>query len=132
MDYRRRHSNFVLNLTPLIDVVFLLLVFFMLTAHFVEDEMLVIDLPAASSGAPLNEDPYVNVTIAADGSLYVEQQVVTEAMLNSHIQQALTAPDKHSVRLRGDTESRFGLAVKVIDIAQSSGADSVDIVTEQP
>ncbi|WP_143558479.1 ExbD/TolR family protein, partial [Solemya velum gill symbiont] len=50
MAYERpRHSNVVLNLTPLIDIVFLLLVFFMLTAHFIEDQALVVDLPDANS-----------------------------------------------------------------------------------
>ncbi len=132
MDYRRRHSTSVLNLTPLIDVVFLLLVFFMLTAHFVEDEAMVIDLPEARSGVAVSESPYVNVIIGADGNIRIEDNIVTEAMLRLKMQSALQAPGKRSVRLRGDTQSRFGLAVKVIDTARAVGAESVDIITEQP
>ncbi|MES9888895.1 MAG: biopolymer transporter ExbD, partial [Candidatus Sedimenticola sp. 6PFRAG1] len=45
MGYERRRSSTVLNLTPLIDIVFLLLVFFMLTAHFIQEERIDIELP---------------------------------------------------------------------------------------
>ena len=51
---RRRRAGALLNLTPLIDIVFLLLVFFMLTSHFIEDQTIDINLPKANSGSRLN------------------------------------------------------------------------------
>ncbi|MEE9358745.1 MAG: biopolymer transporter ExbD, partial [Sedimenticolaceae bacterium] len=63
---RRRHSNVVLNLTPLIDIVFLLLVFFMLTAHFIEDESIAIDLPEATSSAKADDEGFVEVAMTPD------------------------------------------------------------------
>ncbi len=132
MDYKRRYSNSVLNLTPLIDVVFLLLVFFMLTAHFVDEESMAIDLPQASSGTTPSETPYVNVILGADDSIRIDAEIVAEEMLMQRMRSALEAPDKRRVRLRGDTQSQLGLAVKVIDYARSAGAESVDIMTEQP
>ncbi|WP_277400410.1 ExbD/TolR family protein [Candidatus Vondammii sp. HM_W22] len=66
---RRRHSNVVLNLTPLIDIVFLLLVFFMLTAHFIEDESIAIDLPEATSSAKADDEGFVEVAMTPDGEI---------------------------------------------------------------
>jgi len=127
-----RRSGAVLNLTPLIDIVFLLLVFFLLTAHFVEDEAISIDLPEASSSALTNDDEYVEVIITSDGNLLVDGKTLATDVLESKLRGALHAPGKRFVRLRGDTESRFGLAVHVIDAARSAGAESLDILTEKP
>ena len=132
MGYKRRHSNIVLNLTPLIDIVFLLLVFFMLTAHFVEDEVISIDLPDATSSQVIDTDEFVDIVIGANGVLLVEGQTADIAHIEEMIARALAVPGKRLVRLRGDTESRFGLAVRIIDAARAAGADAVDILTQRP
>lgn len=129
---RRRRSATVLNLTPLIDIVFLLLVFFMLTAHFIEEETLEIELPTAASSGEAVEDGYVEVVIAPDGALLVEGKPARPETLVQTLRGALHAPDKRFVRLRGDTQARFGLGVQVIDAAREAGAESLDILTERP
>lgn len=130
---RRRRSNVVLNLTPLIDIVFLLLVFFMLTAHFIEDEAIDITLPKAKSSATIEEkDEYVEVVLTPDGDLLIGGEPVTKEDLEETLRGALHAPGKRFVRLRGDQESNFGMAVHVIDAARSAGAESMDILTERP
>ncbi|MES9898260.1 MAG: biopolymer transporter ExbD [Sedimenticola sp.] len=129
---RRRHSNVVLNLTPLIDIVFLLLVFFMLTAHFIEDESINIDLPEAVSAKKADDEGFVEVTVTPDGQILVEGSAVTAEHLKQTLSGALHAPGKRFVRLRGDHEAHFGLGVQVIDAARQAGAESLDILTERP
>lgn len=126
----RRRSNVVLNLTPLIDIVFLLLVFFMLTAHFIEDESLAIDLPQAQSSQPAEEDGFVEVQLTNAGEIRLDGETVTEDALEAALRQALEAPDRHSVRLRGDEAGQLGAAVGIIDAARRAGAESLDILTE--
>ena len=128
----RRRTSAVPNLTPLIDIVFLLLVFFMLTAHFIEEETLEIELPVATSSSEALEEGYVEVMITPDGMLLVEGKPARPETLVQALRGALHAPDKRFVRLRGDTEARFGLGVKVIDAAREAGAESLDILTERP
>ncbi|MES9959105.1 MAG: biopolymer transporter ExbD [Sedimenticola sp.] len=132
MGYERRRSSTVLNLTPLIDIVFLLLVFFMLTAHFIQEERIDIDLPTATSAAADEDDHYVNVTLLPDGTLLVDGIATTEAQLTDTLRGALHAPGKRYVRLRGDRAAQFGNAVTIIDAARSAGAESLDIQTERP
>ncbi|MES9935415.1 MAG: biopolymer transporter ExbD [Sedimenticola sp.] len=132
MGYERRRSSTVLNLTPLIDIVFLLLVFFMLTAHFIQEERIDIDLPTATSAAADEDDHYVNVTLLPDGTLLVDGITTTEEQLTDTLRGALHAPGKRYVRLRGDRAAQFGNAVTIIDAARSAGAESLDIQTERP
>jgi biopolymer transport protein ExbD len=133
----RRRAGGLLNLTPLIDVVFLLLIFFMLTSHFVEEESIAIELPQAASSSDAEDDGFVEVLAGADGKLRLggataTPEEVTLERLEPALRAALAAPGKHSVRLRGDREARLGLAVQVMDAARKAGARSLDILTEQP
>ena len=130
-EYKRR-SSMVLNMTPLIDIVFLLLVFFMLTAHFIEDEAIAIDLPEAQNSAASEEDGYVEITMTPDGILLVDGRATPLETLEETLRGALHAPEKRFVRLKGDHAAQFGLGVKVIDAARAAGAESLDILTERP
>ncbi len=126
----RRHSNVVLNLTPLIDIVFLLLVFFMLTAHFIEDQAVSIDLPRAESGQGAEEDGFVEVLLTDSGEIRLGGEAVAPEALERRLRAALAAPGKHAVRLRGDQAGRLGEAVQIIDAARRAGAEGLDILTE--
>ncbi|KHF24848.1 ExbD/TolR family protein [Solemya velum gill symbiont] len=134
MAYERpRHSNVVLNLTPLIDIVFLLLVFFMLTAHFIEDQALVVDLPDANSApAAAEHKEIVTVILSPEGVIFVNDQPVHEHELQKFLKAALDETENRIVRIRGDNEASLGSAVKVLDAAEASGAKAVDILTEKP
>jgi biopolymer transport protein ExbD len=128
----RRHSSMMLNLTPLIDIVFLLLVFFMLTAHFIEDEAIPIELPEAANSPATEQDDFVEVVMTPDGQLLVEGFPTPLEALEERLRGALHAPEKRFVRLKGDQKAQFGLGVQVIDAARAAGAESLDIMTEQP
>ena len=73
---RHRRAGAILNLTPLIDIVFLLLVFFMLTSHFIEDQSIDINLPKAKSGSEALGEEFVEVIVDPEGQLLVNDRVV--------------------------------------------------------
>jgi biopolymer transport protein ExbD len=126
-----RRNSHVPNLTPLIDIVFLLLIFFMLTSHFVRDDALNIQLPQAQSGVQLDEKQGIEIVIDAQGQwLYKGQALDADAMLQT-LQTDLSGREDRRVRIRGDKTSSLGSAVTVLDIARRAGADGVDIVTER-
>ncbi len=128
----RRRSSQVPNLTPLIDIVFLLLVFFMLTSHFVQEQALNIDLPVADSGEVVTEDNQLEVVLDAEGRFLISDHFVEPDNLESVLAQQLGEREEdHLVRIRGDRDAPLGLAVTVLDAASKAGASGVDIVTEQ-
>jgi len=127
-----RRSGQAPNLTPLIDIVFLLLVFFMLTAHFVTDEGLPIELPEAESAISLEDQEPLEIKITNAGQItFAGQQVQIEG-LNDYLRPLLAAKKEKRVLIRGDKDVGLGDSVKVIDAARMAGATGVDIVTEQP
>lgn len=128
----RRRSSGVPNLTPLIDMVFLLLVFFMLTSHFVREESLPVDLPSAESGAPLKDREVLEIVADAQSRLRIHNRIVEPEDLATALREALAGGDVHTVRLRGDRRATLDVTVTVLDAARSAGAEGVDIVTEEP
>lgn len=127
----RRRSSKVPNLTPLIDIVFLLLVFFMLTSHFVQEQALNIDLPVADSGEVVVEDNQLEVVINAEGNFLINDHFIESENLEAVLTEQLNERTDRLVRVRGDRGAPLGLAVTVLDAARKAGASGVDIVTEQ-
>ncbi|NIP95492.1 MAG: biopolymer transporter ExbD, partial [Akkermansiaceae bacterium] len=74
---------------PLIDIVFLLLVFFMLTSHFVQEQALNIDLPVADSGEVVTEDNQLEVVLDAEGRFLISDHFVEPDNLESVLAQQL-------------------------------------------
>ncbi len=129
----RRRTSQVPNLTPLIDIVFLLLVFFMLTSHFVRDEVINIDLPEADSGEALDEPQQIEVVINEAGEYLVNSQIIARDALESILLDALKGQKEKVVRIRGDEHVDLGIAIGAFDAARKAGASGVDIVTiDQP
>lgn len=127
----RRRTSQIPNLTPLIDIVFLLLVFFMLTSHFVQEQALNIDLPVADSGEAVTEDNQLEVVIKQEGVLLINDHIVDADNLQAVLEEQLAGREDKLVRVRGDRGAPLGEAVSVLDAARKAGADGVDIVTEQ-
>ena len=120
------------SLTPLIDIVFLLLVFFMLTAHFVKDQVLDISLPDAESAQQLKDEKLLEVLIKKGGVISINKEIIAKEKIDDYFQEKLPAIRNKQVILRGDTKTELGLVVSIMDAARKAGAKSLDIVTQQP
>lgn len=129
---RVKRASHIPNLTPLIDIVLLLLVFFLLTAHFVRDESIDIDLPKADSANRLDQNDRVELVIDKDGVVRLNGDVVEASNLETGIRNALKFSEEKSVQIRGDSDSDLGVAVSILDAARKAGADGVDIITKRP
>ena len=126
-----RRSSHIPNLTPLIDIVFLLLIFFMLTSHFFEDESLSIDLPEAESATTVADDKTLEVMIDENGQLNYKDNIIALEDLEQKLTVDLKSADNKNVRIKGDKSVGFGQAVEVMDIVRQAGASGVEIITEQ-
>lgn len=127
----RRRASTTPNLTPLIDVVFLLLVFFMLTSHFVKEDTIKVDLPQTESGAPLKDQRQVKVVLDDHGRALIHEHYIEPDALADTLRRELEGTRDKVVRIRGDKAAALGAAVHVLDAARKAGAKGVDIVTEE-
>lgn len=111
-----RESDEGLNLTPLIDVVFLLLVFFLAATTFAKDEVeMDLVLPEAQSGAPKQEGHLMVINVASDGRLTVDGREVTLEALRQKLRAAASRNKDQEVLIRGDTRVQFGLVAQALD-----------------
>lgn len=127
-----RRSGHPPNLTPLIDIVFLLLVFFLLTAHFVKDQRIDIQLPQAASSAKIEDDDVLEIALSRDNHIYLQGVPVTRQELSGLLRKKLAGRKNKQIRLRGDQAADLKHIVAILDVVRQAGAIGVDIVTEQP
>jgi biopolymer transport protein ExbD len=124
---RRARLMPVLDLTPMVDVVFLLIIFFMVSTTFITLESgLPVDLPQASS-AQAQPEGLPTVTIDASERIYLAGSEVDETSLVPALQAILREQDQDVVVLRADQSVSHGLAVRVMDAIKRAGAGRVAI-----
>ncbi len=132
IEFARRQKNHThINITPLVDVVFLLLLFFMLTAHFVVAPAIKIALPESKTSEKEVQEE-VLITVAKDGSLFIDKDRVMLTGLQYSLQERLRNLKKPAVRIKADREVMLGLIVNVVDEIRLSGAGAFSIETEKP
>ncbi|MFA5345798.1 MAG: biopolymer transporter ExbD [Candidatus Omnitrophota bacterium] len=124
----RKKINTDLNIAPLIDVVFQLLLFFMLTANFITQPGIKLALPAAVSAQPQQEEDLV-VFITKDNELYLNQAEVSLEDLPGRLKSGMITAKKKTVVIKADERINFGFAVKVMDIAKQAEAQGLVIST---
>jgi biopolymer transport protein ExbD len=115
-----------INIAPLVDVIFLLVIFFAVSTTFLDNAGLRLELPTSSSTAP-QEPKEITVLLAADGSLSFEGEVVTREQLAARLEQALRQTERKIVVLRADTGSSHGEVVRIMDLIRSAGAEALTI-----
>jgi biopolymer transport protein ExbD len=128
---RHNRSEVRIDMTPLIDMVFLLLIFFVLSSHFVSHQGLKVKLPsAAHAQTQKNED--VTVTIDKDGPILLGGKKVLLEDLKGAIQSGLAGARSKTVVIKADEGVPLGLAVKVMDVAKDAKAGGLVISTQAP
>lgn len=119
-------------MTPLIDVVFLLLVFFMLSSTFVRSESLELMLPQASGGGTADEGRLLQVYVARDGSTYLGRKPVNHQQLVEGLSRAFEKfPDVGVLLLSGPRVSVQQM-VTVMDHIYMSGATNLSVASWEP
>ncbi len=123
----------LIDLTPLVDVVFLLLIFFMVTATFQIDERdLAISVPEAENGNPLKELPETMIVgVRKDGSFSVGTQVLGREELRQVLVKAKRKNKKQRVIVRGDQDVAFRHPIAVIDLCAGIGIESSVAILDQ-
>lgn len=119
----RRRGLF--SLTPLIDVVFQLLLFFMLTTTFMQAQMLTVTTPAASDGGLPQDANVVEIWLMADGSTRVAEKPVTPESLGDALKAALGGRTDLTVSIFAEKGSRTQAFVSAIEAARQAGVKNV-------
>ena len=118
------------DLSPLIDVTFLLLIFFVLTTSFQRDNQIEIDRPEASTSSPVFGEP-VRVTLDAEGVTYLDGRRVEPWLLQRRVGARLADAPNRNVLLIADERAPSGRTVEVLDQCRLAGAEDVALATRR-
>lgn len=117
-----------LELTPLIDVVFLLLIFFLLTSVFVESGI-PLKLPEAATVVAAKE-PGIVLSISPNGKVLIHEKEVMLNALDDVLRAAVAQGARARVLIRGDVTARYGVFVEVVDACRAAGVSNVSLAAD--
>ncbi|MGA1371691.1 MAG: ExbD/TolR family protein [Pseudomonadales bacterium] len=131
MNFRRSREREAawIDLAPLIDVVFLLLIFFMVSTTFVRESRLHIDLPTVGSARPSNDLPVLEIVVDAGGLYHVNGVPVADAKALTRQLRALAVTDEQRVLVTADARTAHQSVVSALSAAADAGLVRVGIAT---
>ena len=118
-----------INMTPLIDVMLVLLVIFMITAPLMASS-LKLDLPKTDAGQPTDTPQFISVALDPQGRLYFGDEVVDVATFNTRVAEAARKNPQTEVQLRADQSVAYGRVAELIGLIQKAGLTRVGFVTD--
>jgi biopolymer transport protein ExbD len=122
-------KNNDLNLTPLIDAVFLLLVFFMVTSVFVKATQLKIELPVAENYDQIDQEKKLNLLVSAEGKLEFNGQLVSLGQLSGVLENERLRSGSGTLIVTADAQTPHGFVLDAMEVAVQAGIGKIDLET---
>ena len=127
---RNKEDEPMLGITPLIDIVFLLLIFFMLTSHFHVASGVPIRLPKVTQHVYDGKKQEIIIAIDKAGSVYLTGKKIEIEALGTRLMELLDKNGLNKLVLQADKEVHHGKVVQVMDLAKSAGISSIVIAAQ--
>jgi len=128
---RSKEEDPHIELTPMVDVVFLLLIFFMISTTFVETPGIEVNLPESSARQLEKEPDEIKVYVAKDGDIFFGEQKVTFDQFKDRLAERSAELKEKNFLLLADREARHGRVVQIMDAARAAGITRLAIATEK-
>ena len=120
-----------INVTPLVDVMLVLLVIFIITAPLMASSIK-LDLPRTDAGQPTDTPKFVSLAVDAAGKVFLNDQAVTPEELAARLAKAAADNRDTEVQLRADQTVPYGKVVELMGIANKAGLSRIGFVTQAP
>lgn len=120
-----------INVTPLVDVMLVLLVIFMVAAPMMTSAIR-LDLPRSEGGQPAATDPAVVLVVDAHGGFYLNDQPLTAQALSLHLSREAARNSLAELELRADASVPYGRVVEAMGLAQKAGLTRIGFVAQLP
>ena len=125
----RRKSESEVNLTPMLDVVFIMLIFFIVTASFVKESGIEISRPGAST-AVRKEKGNILIAISSNDQIWMNRRQVDPRALRANIERAHAENPQGAVVIQADKAAKTGLLVQVMDAAREAGVKDISLAAD--
>ncbi len=119
-----------INMTPLIDMVFILLIFFLVTTSFVREAGVEVNRPAAKT-ASTQEKTNLIIAVTSGGAIFMDGDQIDIRSLRARIQRFLADLPKGSVVVVADRDTPTGTTIKVLDICRLAGVKNISVAARK-
>ena len=128
---RKKREDLRVELTPMVDVVFLLLIFFMISTTFIETPGISIKLPEASTSIAEKEPDEIKIYLSKEGEIFLHEKELSLPALQAHLKSYGEKSKNMTFLLMADKEAKHGQVVQLMDSAKNNGFGKLAIATEQ-
>jgi len=130
LNRRNKRKSAELNMSPLIDMIFILLIFFVVTTSFVKEAGVDVQRPVAQT-AETKESTNIVMAITADNVIVVEGKPIDVRSVQSYMERFLMQNPNGSVVLAADRNSRSGVVIQVLDACRLAGVKNLSVAAKK-
>jgi biopolymer transport protein ExbD len=123
-------GELAINLTPLIDMVFILLIFFMVTSSFVKETGVEVDRPSAAT-ATMKQQAAILIGVTDNGEVWIDKRRVDVRAVRANVERLHAENPEGAVVIMADREAPTGVVIRVLDQSRLAGVESVSIAANR-
>lgn len=131
---RRRHAHdddTEINITPMLDIVFIMLIFFIVTTSFVKEAGIDVSRPTANTAEQKTKGS-IMIAIRDNGDVWMQKRRIEVEAVRANVEKAHAENPEGSVVIIADRESATGILVAVMDQVKLAGVDAISVAAEKP
>ena len=129
--FKKNREESEINITPMLDIVFIMLIFFIVTTSFVKEISIDVNRPTKSPIKEQKKSEVISVRISGEGQIFVQDRLITLDAVRANIESSLALKPEATVVVVSDREADAGFLDKVIDQSRLAGARNVSLAAQK-
>ena len=125
----RAEDDSQIDMTPMLDVVFIMLIFFIVTTSFVRESGLEVNRPSASTATEQTKSG-IFVAINETGEIYIDRKLVDLQRVRASLERLVASQGEVGLVIQADEQTRHGVVVKVMDAAREAGIQQISVAAQ--
>ena len=128
---KKKNEESEINITPMLDIVFIMLIFFIVTTSFVKEISIDVNRPTKSPIKEQKKSDVISVRILDSGQILIQERLISLDAVRANIESSLALKPQASVVVVSDRDADAGLLVRVIDQSRLAGASRVSLAAQK-
>ncbi len=131
---RKRHheeEDAAIDMTPMLDIVFIMLIFFIVTTSFVKEAGIEVDKPQANNAVNPGKNANIFIAINSKDEIWMDKRQVDVERVKANIEKMIAEQPSEVVIIQGDKNAKHGLIMKVMDQVKMAGIDRISVAAEK-
>jgi len=127
---REEGEDATIDMTPMLDIVFIMLIFFIVTTVFVKEAGIQVNKPGGTM-AVMHKNANIFVAITEDGDIWMDKRQISVDSVRANLERLMAEQPTDYVIIQADTKSKHGLVVEVMDQVKAAGIDRISVAVRR-